>query len=304
MGLQKQIWQSTLVENFYPNNSFAVKSVDDSTFVNNNRVHIPNAGTPSGVKVNRTIKPATQAGQRIDQDLEYTIDELTTEPIFIPQIDTVELSYDKRNSVISNDRAQLQDVANTNLLWRWASAVPKEQIILTTGTTERDAHTSDTSIGKRKRICKEDIVRLMTKFDTDNIPEEGRYLLLDAYMYADLLSDLADTDKWAFTSSADTQNGIVGKLYGFNVMKRSRVLRCKTDKTLISWDVAGEASELACALAWHEKSVSRAMGEIKMFDSTDNPMYYGDIYSFLLRTGGAVRRYDKKGVYLLAEAMK
>ena len=36
-----------------------------------------------------------------------------------------------------------------------------------------------------------------------------------------------------------------------------------------------------------------------MFDSVDNPLYYGDIYSFLVRCGGAIRRYDKKGVYAI-----
>ena len=145
---------------------------------------------------------------------------------------------------------------------------------------------------------------IMTRMDADNVPEEGRYLLLDAYMYADLLADLSESDKWMFQNSANMQTGVLGNLYGLNIMKRSKVLRVKTDKTLLPWDEDAVAGEMAAALAWHEKSVSRAMGEVKMFDSTNNPMYYGDIYSFLLRTGGSVRRYDKKGVYLLAEAAK
>ena len=33
MALNKQIWLNTIVENFYPDNSFASKSIDDSTFV-------------------------------------------------------------------------------------------------------------------------------------------------------------------------------------------------------------------------------------------------------------------------------
>ena len=36
-----------------------------------------------------------------------------------------------------------------------------------------------------------------------------------------------------------------------------------------------------------------------MFDQVDNPVYYGDVYSFLVRVGGAIRRYDKKGVYAI-----
>lgn len=303
MALNISIWQSTLVENFYPNNSFASKSVDDSVFVKAHKVIIPNAGKPSGVKKNRTVKPA-QVEQRTDNDLEYVIDELTTDPIYIPNIDTVELSYDKRSSIISNDRSQLQNEAHMNLLERWGAGVPSANVLLTTGTTERAAHTSETATGKRKRITKEDLLSIMTRMDADNVPEEGRYILLDAYMYADLLADLSESDKWMFQNSADVQRGVLGNLYGLNIMKRSKVLRVKSDKALLPWSEEAVAGELAAALAWHDKSVSRALGEVKMFESIDNPTYYGDIYSFLLRTGGSVRRYDKKGIYLLAEAAK
>ena len=303
MALNISIWQTTLVENFYPDNSFATKSVDDSTFVHAHKVIIPNAGAPSKVQKNRTVKPAS-VNQRTDNDLEYEIDELTTDPIYIPNIDTVELSYDKRTSIISNDRAQLQNAAHENLLERWGKGVPASNVLLTSGTTERDAHTSETATGKRKRITKNDLLAIMTRMDADNLPEEGRYLLLDAHMYADLLADLSESDKWMFQNSADVQRGVLGNLWGLNIMKRSKVLRVKNDKALLPWGEDAVAGELAAALAWHDKSVSRALGEVKMFDSTNNPLYYGDIYSFLLRTGGSVRRYDKKGIYLLAEAAK
>lgn len=303
MALNISIWQTTLVENFYPDNGFASKSVDDSTYVKAKKVIIPNAGAPSKVQKNRTVKPAT-VNQRTDNDLEYVIDELTTDPIYIPNIDTVELSYDKRTSIISNDREQLRNAAEENILERWGLGVPSKNVLFTTGTTERDAHTSETATGKRKCITKADLLKIMTRMDADNVPKEGRHILLDAYMYADLLENLSESDKWMFQNSADVQRGIVGKLWGLNVMTRSQVLRVKTDKSLLSWDQEAVAGEMAAALAWHDKSVSRAMGEVKMFDSTNNPLYYGDIYSFLLRTGGSVRRYDKKGVYLLAEAAK
>ena len=80
MALNKQVWLNTIVENFFPDNSFATKSIDDSVFVNNKTVHIPNAGAPSGVEINRTQKPAS-VNQRTDQDLTYDMDELTTNPI-------------------------------------------------------------------------------------------------------------------------------------------------------------------------------------------------------------------------------
>ncbi len=295
MALNKQIWLSTIQENFYPNDSFAAHSVDDSAFVTYKTVHVPNAGAPSGVVINRTTKPAS-VNQRTDNELTYDIDELTTNPIHIPNVDTVELSYDKRQSVLMNDRQQLQKFAMENLLYKWAET---NTTIKTSGDATA-AHTSTTATGTRKKITKGDVLKIATKMNVDDVPLEGRYLLLDASMYNDLLTDLTDKELSAYLASANAQGGVLGRLYGFDIMMRSRVLRLN-DSAVVKWDAEGVATEVAAGLAWQQGCVSRALGEIKMFDSTDNPLYYGDIYSFLLRTGGALRRYDKKGVILLSE---
>lgn len=297
MALNKQVWLNTIVENFFPDNSFAAKSIDDSIFVENKTVHIPNAGAPSGVVINRTQKPA-QVNQRTDQDLSYDIDELTTNPIYIPEIDKVELSYDKRQSILWNDRMELQKQAHQNLLYRWFVA---GKVIETEGN-EREAHTSSTATGYRKALTKATILKLMTIFNQDDVPATNRYILLDAVMYADLLKDLTEKELSAFLASADAQKGILGNLYGFDIMQRSQVLRLTGNKALLKWSENATATELAAGLAWQEQCVSRAMGETKMFDKMDDPTYYGDIYSFLTRVGGSPRRYDSKGIYAIAEA--
>lgn len=297
MAVNKEVWLNTIMENFFPDNSFATKSIDDSIFVNNKKVHIPNAGAPSGVEINRTEKPAS-VKQRPDNDLEYSMDELTTNPIYIPNIDTVELSYDKRQSILWNDRMDLQKNAHQNLLYRWIN----EELIVETSGESRAAHTSDKATGNRKKLTKATVLALMTRFNQDDVPAENRYILLDSCMYADLLEDLTEKELSAFLASADAQQGIVGRLYGFDIMQRSQVLRMTSAKKLLEWSGEGMAGELAAGLAWQQQCVSRAMGEVKMFDSTDNPLYYGDIYSFLMRMGGSRRRYDKKGVATIVEA--
>lgn len=298
MAIQKEIWLRTIVENLFADDTFAAKAVNDDQYVNQGKkVHIPNAGAPSKVEKNRSIVPAT-ASERTDTDVEYDLDEFTTDPVYIPHAETVELSYDKRNSVISQDRAQLFEVARQNLLYKWAP--DSTHIVPTTGKNVA-AHTSSAT-GNRKGLSKADMLTLMTQFDKDNIPQRGRYLLLDAQMYAQLLSDMTETEAIGFFQAADVKRGIVGSLYGFEVMKRSQVLRYNSANTLLEFEKAGAAADNAAGLAWYEGSVSRALGEVKMFDSMDNPLYYGDIYSFLVRCGGAIRRNDKKGVYALVQS--
>ena len=298
MAVQKEIWQRDLVKDFFADNSFASKAVNDDIYVNEGKkVHIPNAGAPADVEVNRQTLPA-KTKERKDTDIEYTLDELTTDPVRIPFADTVELSYDKRNSVIAQNKLQLIEIASEILLKNWAPA--KENCVETTGT-EVNAHTAEAT-GKRKSLDKKDILVLMTKMDAANLPQEGRYLLLDASMYAQLIESLTETESIGFFAAANVQKGVVGQLYGFNILKRSKVLVYTKAGIVKDVNAKGAADDNAAGLAWHESCVSRALGEVKMFDSLNNPLYYSDIYSFLVRVGGAKRRTDKKGVYAIVQA--
>ena len=294
MALNKQIWQNTIVENFFPENSFASKSVDDSQYVNYKIVHIPNAGLPSGVKKNRAIYPAS-ATQRDDHDKEYSIDEFTTNPVHITNADTVELSYDKRNSVINQDRQQLIMVAHESLLREWAKDAT---IVRCTGKTVEPE--GETATGYRKTISKADVSRLQYMFNKSNIPVEDRYLLLDARMYQDLIDDLTEKELMAFQQAADVKKGIVGQLYGFNIMERSSVL-VENAGSIKDFGTDEAAADNLAGVAWQKDCVSRALGEVKMFENTNDATFYGDVYSFLVRTGGAKRRYDNKGVLVIAQ---
>jgi len=295
MAVQKEIWQRTIVEGLFADNSFLSRAVDDDMYVNEGKkVHIPNAGAPSGVEVNRSTLPAS-VSKRIDTDIEYTLDELTTNPILIPYADLVELSYNKRNSVIDQDRKELFFKAAEAMLANWLPAAANR--VLTTGMGVPAWTPSAT--GLRKKITPADVAALQVRMNADNVPIEGRVLLLDAQMYQQLLDGMTNTQALGFFQAADIKRGVMGMLYGFEVMMRSTVYRFAADGTLKPYGAAGAATDIAGGLAWQRDSLSRALGEVKMFDRMDDPTYYGDIYSFLVRTGGAIRRADKKGVYAI-----
>lgn len=298
MPLQTEVWIDTLQENFFPDNSFVQKSEDDSQYVDNKTVHVPNAGRPSKVQVNRRTKPA-QPTERTDQDLTYELDELTSDPVHISHADTVELSYNKRSSIILNDKEEMRRVASELILQRWAKGADSAHTILTDGA-QRDAHTTQ-GTGRRLKMTDKVVHQIAIRMDKQDLQATGRYLIIDSDMYADLLDSLTEANRMAFLASADVSKGTVGRLYNIDIFSRSTVLRMKANGELITTPDGGDATEVAAGFAWQKSCVSRAMGKIEMFASEKDPQYYGDIYSFLMRLGGSHRRYDKKGLFLIAE---
>jgi len=296
MAIQKEIWMNHIVEGLFADNSFLSKAYSADMFVNAGKtVHIPNAGSPSAAVKNRVTKPAT-VNQRTDTALSFNLDEFTTDPIYIPNADTVELSYNKRESVLRTDKNALQEVVSNAFLFYWA---PAANNIGTSGAAVA-AHT-DSATGNRKKIVKADVLSAMTQMNTQNIPQEGRYLLLDAVMYSQLLDDLTTQESQSFLASANAQQGVVGKLFGFNVMLRSKALRYDNAGVAKEWTDAGAATDNAAALAWHTDAVCRALGEVKAFETVSDPTYYGDIYSFLVRAGGRPMRGDGAGILAIVQ---
>lgn len=294
MALEKEIWINDIVEGLFADNSFLSKAYNADQYVNNKTVHIPNAGVPSGVKKNRTTYPAN-VEVREDFDVTFEIDEFTTNPIRIPHADTVQLSYDKRQSIISSDKEALHDAIAKSILNDWAPT-KAENIIKTTGGSV-EAYT-DKATGKRKALTKADVAKVFTRFNRENVPASNRYLLLDAMMYTQLLESLTDKEAVAFHGLADLSKGIVGGLYGFNVMMRSEALIYDGNTPL---EAGEKETDFAGALAWHHDAVARALGEVKMFGEESSPTYYGDIYSFLVRVGGAPKRHDGKGIVAIVQ---
>jgi hypothetical protein len=297
MAITKEIWMQAIVEGLFSDNSFLSKAFNADEFVNQGRtVHIPNAGAPSNVVKNRNSFPAT-VNSRNDIDLIFDLDSYTTDPIKISLAETVELSYPKRESVIRQDRAKLNEAISEGILFKWLPAAANS--IKTTGAAVL-AHTP-AATGNRKAFTKNDVRAAMKAFNKQNVPQEDRYLLIDADMYDQLLESLTAQEAMAFHAGVDIANGIVGKLLGFNVMMRSRVGVYATAGTPKEWSAAGAATDNAAALAWHTNSICRALGEVVAYEEPNSPTYYGDIYSFEVRAGGRSMRNDVAGLLAIIQ---
>lgn len=296
MALQVEIWVKSIIEGLFANNTFAARSVDHSEFVNNKTVHVPNAGAAPNVEKNRTVFPASVT-KREDVDLKYDMDEYTVDPVRISHAEQVELSYNKRESIVRQSRRTLAQDIYDSIIYDW---IPEGVKAVETLGAAVAAHIKGAT-GNRKLMSKDTIKALQTVFDDWELPEEGRCILLDAHMYNQLMDSLTDAQQNNFLACADPARGVIGKYLGFDFYKRGKVAKVATDGTVKPWSAAAAATDCAAGLAWHEDCVSRALGESVLFDDEGNPLFYGDIISFLQRAGGKSIRADKVGIVLIKQ---
>lgn len=301
MALQKEIWQADIVANLFADNTFLSKAYNADMYVLAGKVvHVPQAGTFSTVVKNRTSLPGT-VSKRTDSEVTYSLDEYTTDPRLIQDTEKVELSYDKRQSVIAEDQAGLIEAISEEMLYKWSPTVSTAMV--RTSGTDVVAHLPSAT-GNRKLITPADVNAAALILNKQNIPKAGRYAILDSNMYAQLLDAMSANAQRDFIAGADPVNGVIGKYAGFSFFERSTVSIYTNAATpaLKAIGAAAAATDNAGGIFWQELSVERALGMVKAFDNPGDATYYGDILSFLVRAGGRIRRADNKGVVAVIQA--
>lgn len=293
MAIQKEIWVKDIIDNLFKNNAFAMRSYNAGSYVLDGKVvHTPMAGSPSTVKKNLSSFPQA-AVERVDQEQTYAIDAYYALPRRIANLEKYELSYDKRQSVIGEDQQNLIQEAMNGLLYRWAPA--HANVIVTTG----DAQTTDLltgATGSRKLFTKDALKAAAKRFDNAEFASFKKTALLTANHYHQFFESLSDAEKTNFNNVADLANGIVGRYMGIDIIMRSTVLRYRYAAS--TWTVVDEqaedfaagANDCAASLIYVETAVERAVGDVDVFDNQGQALYYGDVWSAMLRLGGRIRR--------------
>lgn len=307
-----EIWQSHIEEEIFKDNAFLRKSHNADEYVLGGKVvHIPQSGGSGNVVKNRSSFPAT-VRHREDNDIVYVLNAFTTDPVRIPNVETKELTYDKRNSVLGEDRDKLMQVVAEDTLYNWlASPVYGDYAAtgLPTGakfTTSGDAvaATAPSATGNRNAASLADLQKLQAYFRTNNRWFEGKmHILLPPNMLVQMFpADSVITATYMNNvTEAERRMGIIAKAQGFNIWSRSSVLITEADGTIRVPGEAGAATDGEAALAWYEGSVEVAMGGVDAFENLRDPQYYGDIYSFEVRIGGRARRSGYEGLAILRQ---
>jgi hypothetical protein len=298
------VWVKDIAENLYPANEFYLRSRDDSAFLEGNKIKLPQAGSGPNVEMDRSVLPATGI-RRTDTVKEYDIHEFTSDPDILTLTDALEVSYDKRASILFNHLQTLRTKIADMFAVEWSPSLAAN-MVRTTGSS-RAAYGSGQT-GNRKKVTRADIgemARLRARMDYGS---QGWLMLVPADLMADIrgIDEFMTADK---IGSANLIEGAVGRLFGFDIMERSRAGLYDNTGTPVKKALGASmaAADNLGIIAWHPSAVRRALGTdgnngIQVFIKEKDPLYYGDVFSAQVNAGGASARTDQKGTIALIEA--
>ena len=307
MALIKEIWVADVQEALNRNADFLPYSIDDSAYVAFGTVHIPQSGNNPSVVKNPATFPL-QINERTDADRTYSLNQFALEPTLITNLDELQISYDKRQSVLGQQISTLTQRIGDEVAISW-TATGASNIVSTTGSAVGTA-LAPGATGTRKAVTLEDIANLAKKLDKDNVPRGNRVLLMATDMFWQLfaISDVIRASYNGFQNQGNVlQTGTIAQLYGFNIMMRPVVSVFATGATSPkAFGAATATTDMLACIAFHSTTVRRALGSMTpLYNSGSNgnglPEYLGSIFNMEVMLGSAIGRDDMKGVATLVQ---
>jgi hypothetical protein len=307
MALIKEIWVADVQEALNRNADFLPFSIDDSAYVAFGTVHIPQSGSNPTVVKNPATFPL-QINERTDTDRTYSLDQFALEPTLITNLDELQISYDKRQSVLGQQISTLTQRIGDEVAIKW-TATGATNLIGTTGAAVATA-LAPGATGTRKAVTLADIASLASKLDKDNVPRGNRKLLMSTDMFWELfaISDVIRASYNGFQNQGNVlQTGTVAQLYGFDIMMRPVVSVFANSATSPkAFGAATATSDNLACIAFHSTTVRRALGSMTpLYNAGSNgnglPEYLGSIFNMEVMLGAAIGRADMKGVAALVQ---
>lgn len=312
--IPQEFWASYIIEKLRKTNPHIAYCFDESKFImGGSVVYIPQAGAKPSVVKNRSFGAAT-AVQRGDTAISYVLDVFTTDPTALLTSEKLEISYEKQDSLLADHTDTLAETIGDELIYNWVRGLkpavgggvtveflPAGRQIPTSGAATA-VNADDGQTGTRKAMTYKEVQKMQAKFNKDNVPKPNRYAMLESYMQQEFIDSLSANQMAAFQATADLANGVVGKFAGFTFLERSSVVALTSAGVFRLPGEALAATDNLASIFWHKDSVTKSLGDTKLFQDFENPLYYGDIHSGLVKMGGRCRREDWKGIGLVVQS--
>ncbi|EKT3964723.1 hypothetical protein AAIP55_002215 [Flavobacterium psychrophilum] len=267
--LNKQIWTDQIMKGFYPMASFLNYAKDYSALAEYDMINMADAGFDPTVLVNNTTYPIAIT-QRADTPLSFELDLFETENTLVSSPESVELAYNKMESVIYGHRMALQTKTALKAAHAFAPNSDSQftPVVRTTGEDNGEGY---------KRIKIEDILKLKRKFDLMDIPVDKRFLVLDPRHTEDLIL----YDLKSFKDVTDFVNGTPKRFAGFNILEFTKnPVFDNTTGVKKTFGAVATGNDVFSSFAFCSEEVMKADGKVKMFERLNDPELRGTVVGF------------------------
>lgn len=300
-GIEKEVWARDIAENLYADNQFmSLIGKDDSGYIDNRTVHLPQSGSVPTVVKDRTVFPAP-ISTRTDTVLDYSMNWYTVNPTIIPDNELQFISYDKRMDVIGDEIKTLGDTIANQTLYKWAAGTT----IRTSGSASDGAH-APSATGNRLLLTRTDLNKANKILDEQNLGVGKRYLIIPASQYWLDMMAISEFVKYLEFGRAVLPSGVIGNVLGMDVLIRSSVVVYDSTATLKTLGDNGVPTSPATtdhlgAMVIHSPYVRKAKGDVKLYVQEDAPEYYGSLLSGGIFHGASKARTDGKGIVQIVQ---
>lgn len=295
-----RLFLATLVKHLFDNNEFIRYSRNWNKYGTLSRVEWSESG--GGTKSRRNGTRGS-AAPRIDVKRGYDIHEFKTDPTLLHWVEEIVVSYAKRLSILEEHIEQIAEDIVMYILYSWIKN-SSGTVIDTTGDTKRGIDGTDAHA-----VTPDEFFDAQTVMDEEKIPDDGmRVALVPAHMMGDLRKhkDFHSRDKYP---GVVLVNGAIGKLAGFNIIKRSKTILYNAAGKPIEFKANGSADEHTVVAGdsrtitlWHPKFVTRSISKhskVKIIDTHE-----GLEISTTTIAGGDVFYSNGRGVVTIREKKK
>lgn len=265
-GVAKEIWTDQIMEGYYPADDFLTWSRDMSSLVEYNTLNLAEAGADPDLLIDNSVYPITSA-VRTDVPKTIALRTLDTNSTIVRNLEALEASYDKRESVLRAHRNVLRKGSIQLATHFWA---PQSN-----GTFTPVIAASGAADGSRKRLTFEDVLALRSQLVLIDADLSSFAMCLHPLHEADLLAQDMELYKTMMMS---------GKLWEFKYYTNSQVPRFnKSTGAKVAFGAAAAGTDTPATMFWSKDEVMRADGSVEMFAKFKDPDQKGDVFNFQKR---------------------
>jgi hypothetical protein len=246
-GLQKELWVAGIIENPIPDHSFVMASTDMSEHVENNKLHLAEAGLEPAVIEDYFVGNEVDLPTATITDVpsEVLLRTYSTEQTRHRDLQETELSYKKRESVVKRHAAALAKNIGKRAAYNWAPQL-------------NDTFNKVTVLGATDKVV--DAIIDMELFYADlDMTENLNICLTPAHMAKLKKEDLVLYKLIKSDKGAD--------LYGFKVYGYSNCPLFTSLGVKKPFGAVAIAGDKKASITWCSDETFRCFGDVKAFET-------------------------------------